>query len=387
MDPATDRYDGTTRLDLETLAILSLADQVKGIDHHTDPASNPIRPLCLTQGKRMAEDLRALLAYETVIPRHVLATYIRTILGLHLALYMMRLFRLLPSWVDRATGSEQRPSCSLEDGTTTNMQHCPHCTRMVVDLTEDADPPPAVLARSSAATYLESVSPYVRSVILLNRVKDFANAQAARGHKPARTVDDLLALLANPPANMDGFFEARIGDLAAKKPDEELDPLEQTILALQGRTPLELYVELICLQRLKNERKHLIELVDALGQKNQPGGFLKQSAGARSPRRFVLGGKLLETLVQIAVVGRDSQGRLSSRPILIDEFSSWLAERYGFVVFAPASEQVPPEEQTAWRMNERALRERLHQIGFYTDLSDAYNSQTLRPRYKVQDHD
>ena len=44
---------------------------------------------------------------------------------------------------------------------------------------------------------------------------------------------------------------------------------------------------------------------------------------------------------------------------------------------------VPPEEQEAWRGNERALRERLRQIGFFTDLSDAFNSQTLRPRYEV----
>lgn len=100
----------------------------------------------------------------------------------------------------------------------------------------------------------------------------------------------------------------------------------------------------------------------------------------------MLGGKLLETLAQIAVVGRDAQGRLASRAILIDEFCSWLAQRYGFIVYAPASRHVPPDEQAAWRQNERALRERLHQIGFFTDLSDAYNSQTLRPRYKVRDH-
>ena len=69
--------------------------------------------------------------------------------------------------------------------------------------------------------------------------------------------------------------------------------------------------------------------------------------------------------------------------MLIDDFMGWLQRRYGFVIYAPMHRSVPPNEQEAWRSNERALRERLHQIGFYTDLSDAYNSQTLRPRYPV----
>jgi hypothetical protein len=387
VDPATDQYDRQTPLDLETLAVLSLADQVKGVDHHTDPAAEPFQPLCLAQGKRLAEDLRKLLAYEHIIPRHVLATYIRTMLGLHLALYVMRLFRLLPVWVDCAGRGTDRPSCPLEECASDDAQACPYCTRIVVDLTEDADSPTAALARASTEKYLEGVTAYVRAVVLINRLKDFATAQAARGQKPARTVDDLLAILADPPKNMDGFFEARIGDLTVKKQDEDLAPLEQAILALGDRTPLDLYVELVCLYRLKNERKHLIDLVDTLAQKNQPGGFLKQSAGPRAPRWFVLSSKLLETLAQIAVLSRDSQGRITSKPILIDEFCSWLAQRYGFIVYAPATTAVPPEEQPAWRANEQALRERLHQIGFFTDLSDAYNSQTIRPRYEVLSHE
>jgi len=66
-----------------------------------------------------------------------------------------------------------------------------------------------------------------------------------------------------------------------------------------------------------------------------------------------------------------------------------LRARYGFVVYAPArrDEEAPPEEQEAWRRNRQAFRERLHQIGFFVDLSDAYNSQTLRPRYEVSAHE
>jgi hypothetical protein len=67
----------------------------------------------------------------------------------------------------------------------------------------------------------------------------------------------------------------------------------------------------------------------------------------------------------------------------VDEFVRWLRDRYGFVVYAPSLRSIPPEEYGAWRANDHAFRERLHQIGFFVDLSDAYNSQTLRPRYEV----
>jgi len=153
---------------------------------------------------------------------------------------------------------------------------------------------------------------------------------------------------------------------------------------LTSLSPLEQYVELVCLQRMKEERKRLVSsLLDSIAQKNKPGGFLKQAAGARSPRWFVLGSNLLETLVQIAVLDREG-GKIVSRNLLIDDFLEWLRTRYGFVIYAPAHRQVLPEEQGIWRMNELALRERLHQIGFFTDLSDAFNSQTLRPRYAVR---
>jgi hypothetical protein len=29
------------------------------------------------------------------------------------------------------------------------------------------------------------------------------------------------------------------------------------------------------------------------------------------------------------------------------------------------------------------LKDRLREIGFYDDLSDAYNAQTIRPRYRL----
>ena len=58
----------------------------------------------LRDGQRLScNDLRRLLAYEKLIPRPVLIEYLRSALGLHLGLYLLRLFNQLSGWVaDRA---------------------------------------------------------------------------------------------------------------------------------------------------------------------------------------------------------------------------------------------------------------------------------------------
>lgn len=386
LDPALDRYDGVTKLDLETLAVLGLVDQVS-----TDPATSsippPRRPLCLAQGRLMAEDLRLLLAYEGVVPRHVLASYVRVVLGLHLGLYMLRLLRLVPNRVERALQRDLTLGCPIECGTTETSLTCPYAFDFVVDLTDEARSAPASLAAASASRYMDAVPAYVRAVIMVNRIKEFATVMAASGKiQEPNTLDDLLKVLAEPPSDIDGYFTAWIGNAISVGQDEGVDPVAQGILRMEGLSALEKYVELVCLQRMKIERGRVVDLVDSLAQKNKPGGFLRQPAGRGAARRFSLHSSLLEALVQIAVLERGSDQQIRARPVLIDEFVDWLRTRYGFVVYAPAHRAVLPEEQEAWKQNQQALRDRLHQIGFFVDLSDAYNSQTLRPRYSVQSH-
>ena len=43
-----------------------------------------------------------------------------------------------------------------------------------------------------------------------------------------------------------------------------------------------------------------------------------------------------------------------------------------------------PETAKALTNNFNALKDRLRQLGFYTDLSDASNSQVIKPRFKVE---
>jgi len=271
IDPASDRYDGITPLDLETLAVLGLVDQV-AVDHATAAPPSVIKPLCIGQGRVMADDLRRLLAYEGVVPRHVLATYIRTVLGLHLALFMFRLLQLVPGRVDSARRHLPCAVCPLEADGGFDTARCPYRLEFVVDLTDDPAAPSAALARASVALHLERLADYVRAVITLNRVKEFAGVQAMQGKRPpVRSIDDLLDVLMHPPADTDGFFNARIADALDRGPDEADDPIEHALVRLNALSPLEKYVELVCLQRTKDERNRLIQLIDSLAQKKPPG--------------------------------------------------------------------------------------------------------------------
>jgi hypothetical protein len=64
-----------------------------------------------------------------------------------------------------------------------------------------------------------------------------------------------------------------------------------------------------------------------------------------------------------------------------------MESRYGFIIggsqFGTGKGPVTMEEHQAFRDNVRALKDRLREIGFYDDLSDAYNAQTIRPRYPI----
>ena len=157
-----------------------------------------------------------------------------------------------------------------------------------------------------------------------------------------------------------------------------------------GLPPFETFIELITHVRQKHHLGYLTQFIDKLFQKNGEFGCLVQGKSRNNPRRWHLGGRLLEVLVQLAVLKWTDEGHRAFRtePVLVEHFLEWLEARYGFIIGTPAlfahRAPVTLEEHRAYRANVRALKDRLREIGFYDDLSDAYNAQTIRPRYALQ---
>jgi hypothetical protein len=98
-----------------------------------------------------------------------------------------------------------------------------------------------------------------------------------------------------------------------------------------------------------------------------------------------LGSHLLEVLLQLAVLER-GDGRLYTRELRIEDLLTFLRERYGlFIDRLPEDRDANRSllDRRALRLNLEAFKRRLREIGFFQDLSDAYVTQKVSPRYSI----
>lgn len=401
MDPTGgyDKYDGETLMDLDTLMIVHMVDNPvlrespSGVRDMLEP------PLCLGQARIFCEDLRRLLAYEKYVPRSVMISYLRTAVGFHLGLYLLRLFRLLNGWVQDRSKHPDCRNCPVVPSDPKPFINCPYAFQnplaerhssvqeIIVDMGDDHASHMAQIAMDSCATTYDSMNDHIHAVFLVNQLFQYTKSSVFQKRYPAaqpQTVEDVLQLLENPPVGMAEYFGQRIDVLLPDGVEEER-PEVRSIYEMKDLPLWETFVELVGLERSTNYRRDLTRQLDAVFMKNQDTCLLRQGKGKTNRRRWYLGSRLLEFLVQIAVLQPEGSGsgvRFASRPILIDDFVSWLRDRYGLVIM-PDWPEATIEDNRAFNSNLNNLKRRLREIGFYTDLSDAYNTQTIRPRYSI----
>jgi len=403
MDPHNeDAYDGETELDLDTLLIVHMVDNPRLKEQPAGEVGRLAAPLCEGQARLLCNDIRRLLVYEDRVPRPVLIDYLRMAFGLHLGLYMLRLFNQLSGWMNGKGASATCRNCPVHPDRHENafgacpfaFQHdggvSPYRTaEIVADMGNDATSHMAGLARASCAAHYQRMNDYVRAVFTTNLLSDFAKSYTGERllGRRSETIVDTLDLLGRSSVEMDVHFGQKIDDFFARRSEGEVELREfDAIRRMEGLTPLEKLVELVTLDRTRYYRKYLVDLIDAVFMKNQDSGLMRQGKGRSNERRWQMGSRLLEMLVQIAVlepVGSHAALKFRSRPLLINEFVRWLRDRYG-IVLAPEWSGATIQDYEAFNANIGNLKERLREIGFFTDLSDAYNAQTIRPRYTIE---
>jgi hypothetical protein len=388
-DAHTDKYDENMNVDVETQAILRLDNQV----HSDSPATKtPERhpPVCQGQVDLMAEDILRILAYEERIPRSVLVDYLKTILSFHLALYHMKLLFLLPRMVKRKAVDQECASggCSVAGGS--SQTACPCALGLVVDLNDANNPRMSELARESADRVYQQIPSFVQANFVVKKLDEMAEYLALQGKitPPASgsvPVSDLLKLLKDDHrSDREKYFFSRmekaLGDLRGD--DDALDPEIQEI-AKSGLSDMDKFIETLMSVRGKYHHKYIVQCLDALMQKNKEAGMLLQTRAKGSPRRFTLSSKLLEAILQIAVLEPTESG-FRTKEIRVEELLGRLRNRYGLYIdrLPPGAEEMcGMEEREALRGNLEVFKRRLREIGFFEDLSDAYVTQKIRPRY------
>lgn len=391
----TRELDSSTLTDIETATLLHFLSQRKDTPN-TKEGSDRHPPMCLGSADLMADDVQRLLLYRDFMPRSVMVEYMKLLLSFHLGLYHLRLLKLLPAWeqLKKADTLCSEETCPVRPREALAPQgDCPYKLGLFVDLTGDANSAVAKRAVQSADSYLRRIPGFIRSYFVAKRLDEFGEFQMTRGKIP-RPMGKSLSLgevfnLLGPQhdAEREKYFNGRLQDLLESLRDDEggLDAQTEALLKL-GLSDFETYIEIVVSQRGQFQRKYLIESFDATLQKNKLGALLAQQRARNAPRRFVLESRLLEVLLQLAVLQVSPTGYRTDE-MRIDALLRFLRERYGIYI-----DQLPPgegfgtptiDDRQALRANLQAFTARLREIGFYRDLSDAYVTQTVVPRYRI----
>ncbi len=349
-------------LDVDSLGILRLIeDNTTNAQEDSQNVFGRVRPLLKDDAQRYCDDVHALLQYRHTVPRHVLIDYIKTLTAFHLSLYTMKIVRYLPQMV--------------REGTT----DIDTALSIVVDLTDEPNSGAARLATADAQAVYDSILDYIRAnfgVMLSLRNLDLTTANSS--HLPAA-----LDALAHPSDVFLADTRSALREIINRNEQEEQEAIRD--ITSYEIDDIQKYMAVVVKARGSFYYKYMVQLLDTLMLKSTGSLLLVGGRTRSSKRRFVLGTKLLEMLVQLRVLKAEGT-TYQTEPVSMEEFLTWMHERYGLIVSGidmPQFSDADLETHQAFRDNLSAFRDKLRQIGFYTVLSDAYIMQKIRPRYSL----
>ncbi len=397
-DRVTGKTDAAVVLDVETQALLRLTEQVEDAPDTRSGRDNFL-PVCVGSADLLAEDVKRLLFYEHHIPRSVMVEYLKLLFSFHLALYHLRLLKLLPALVKRKSSDPIcAPTACPMNPRSSDDPHgdCPYRLGIFVDVAGKPDSAISRLAQKSADFHYRRIPGFIKAYFAIKKLDEFGDSLVKSGklHQTKGSelnVGELLQLL-EPLHKQDrsNFFAARLYSLiqdSADSSQSELDPEIRSILDIK-LPEFETYLEIIMALRGPFHRQYIVKCLDSLLLKNRPGALLFQGRTKRSPRKFVIDSRLLEVILQLAVLRQDNpKGPFYTGELRIEDLLTWIRERYGLHIdrlpngdgFGTSS----LEDRLALRENTVAFTERLREVGFYRNLSDAHVSQTVTPRYTI----
>jgi hypothetical protein len=373
--------------------------QVKEDAPDTRKGRESYPPLCVGAADLFAEDVLRLLFYQRFIPRSVMVDYLKVLFGFHLALYHLRLIKLLPALVKRRADD---PTCAVlrcpMDPRSAPHPHCdcPYRVGLFLDVANRPGTATAQLAERSADTWYRRIPGFVKAYFTVKKLDEFAHSLARQGKliRPSDgfAIADVLPLLEGMhKSEQEPYFKARLANVLEDSGVHAADLAPEIAQILEmGLSAFDTYIEVIMAHRGDFHRRYLVECLDSLLMKNRPGALIAQPRVKNAPRRFILDSRLLEVLLQLAVLRPGGAIGYHTAPLRLEEVLLFLRERYGLYI-----DRLPPgdvfgapsmQDRVAWRANVTAFTARLREIGFYNDLSDAYVTQTVTPRYVIDRH-
>lgn len=360
-DPVTSKISNNIDLDIDSLGLLQIIKNFNPGYLESSSSLNQISPLLQRQAELYCDDIRRLLVYKKLIPRNVLIDYIKTITSFHLSLYIQRLIYVLPKMIKMGT-------IDVADD-----------WNIVADSTDDFESKVSQISARDAENLVNNIYDYIKATFQIN-----ASLRRLKLNKSkSEYLTKALKVLKEKPEKFEMYFETKWDDIYNSL--EEEDKLMIDDMVKYESSYFDRYIELILKVRGTYQYKYHVQLIDNLSQKNSERGFMAQGKSKKHPRRFIMGTRLLETLVQILVLkstGKD----FTTNSLSIEELMHQLKERYGLIINGLPEERFKNADiftHLAFKENVEAFKQKLRQIGFFNDLSDAYILQKIRPRYKL----
>ena len=255
---------------------------------------------------------------------------------------------------------------------------------MIVDVTDNLDSIVAQYACKDIERMENSYGKYIRATYMVDIIQD----------RKSCSVDDALRILKEDNDKQGEYYEVKLKDIENNLPssdEKEFDrnDFHEMLEFFPENDYFDMFVHVLEKSNLgASQYKYIHDFIDAVSMKNSPSMLLADSRSKRHPRRGALGSKLLETMVQLLVLKEKPAGGYETRSLSIDELASAIRERYGLIINGIDEERFADadvEMNAAFRLNMDAFKNKLRQIGFYTDMSDACILQKIRPRYKLED--
>ena len=387
VDSSTGQYDCQSQVDVETQALLRLSDQVKSDAPDHSDLQDRFVPLNQQAADILAEDIIKLMTYRQYIPRSVMVEYIKNLLAFHLALYQLKLFKLLPA-LAKSKGR------NLEESEKQKIA-------IFVDMTNGSNTLSHLMSEQSATLHYKRIPAFIKAYFGVKKLDEFAEYLSKKGRLSGAksikkmSVTDIFKLLESPLGqDREQFFGQRnagILDASVSSANEsdEIPPEVHAITQL-GLPEYETYIEILLFAQGNAIRSGLVKNLDSFMLKNKPGALLEQNSGTHGGRHFCLDGRLLEVMLQLAVLSKGGDLGFHTKELRVDQLLTFLKSRYGIHIDSlPETDSFCDQSidvNSALRDNLVGFKRRLREIGFYRDLSDAYITQTVTPRYQIDEN-
>ncbi|WP_411845626.1 hypothetical protein AAFN60_18585 [Roseibacillus persicicus] len=401
IDPATGKVRKDQSVDVEAQALVNaLNNKVVTQDAPKQNTRTVHQPVCVGSADLFTNDILGLLQYRDVIPRTVMVDYLKILIAFHLALYQLRLIKLLPRLVLKK-GKEsicEVKNCPVEAIKKSQpFGSCPHQIGLFLDVKGQPGGRIAELANRSADTHYRRIPNYIKAGFLSRKLDEMGSYLLKFGKLPGMkkkelTLSEVLGLQDNAyKKERDYFFQKMLDGVVEQATDDNGDgdaihPEIQQVLDWK-LDPMETFIECLSVVRGDYHKKFITNYLDSTMLKNRPGALVAQTRARGAPRRFVLDTRLLEVLLQLAVLKYEPGTGYQTQEIRIDELLDFLRDRYGLHIDSlPQGEGFDKpsiQDNEALRENREAFKDKLRDIGFFRDLSDAYITQNVSPRYRI----